>query len=522
MNLSSDLISQFVKATKDDKKVSNEATVFGTIVYDGKPYVKLDGSDLLTPVTTTTDVVDEERVTVMIKDHSAIITGNMSSPSARTDDLKETAAEIAEFGTMMAYTVSTENLSAINAAIENLKVIAADITDLESVHADIENLQAKFASLDKVTAKDVEIITADIESLRATFGNFTDVSTEDLEAVNAEIDNLKAYTANFTYVSADNLNAIKADVKRLDVEKLNAEQADLKYVNIDFANIDKAWMDEFYAKSGLIENVTMGDGTVTGYLVGVTIKADTIEGNTIVADKLVVQGEDGLYYKLNTDGVTTKAEQTEYNSLNGSILTAKSVTAEKISVNDLVAFGATIGGFNITDSSLYSGVKDSVINSARGVYLDNDGQFYLGDSDNYLKFYKVVNENGEPILDEDGNPTYKLEISADSISFGSDSRSSAADLKALTEHVKIGTIVDEETGDEKPCVELSEGDSDFKQVITNTKTMFMDGADVKTEIDAEGVSTESVAVRQEFRHAGFVWAKRTNGNYGLSWKGVTS
>ena len=65
---------------------------------------------------------------------------------------------------------------------------------------------------------------------------------------------------------------------------------------------------------------------------------------------MVVKGSDGLYYKLNTDGSTVESEQTEYNSLNGSVITAKSITATKISVDDLVAFGATIGGFNITKS----------------------------------------------------------------------------------------------------------------------------------------------------------------------------
>lgn len=55
-----------------------------------------------------------------------------------------------------------------------------------------------------------------------------------------------------------------------------------------------------------------------------------------------MKGNDGLYYKLNTDGNTVSSEQTAYNSINGSIITAKSIAAEKIAVNDLVAFGATI------------------------------------------------------------------------------------------------------------------------------------------------------------------------------------
>ena len=189
----------------------------------------------------------------------------------------------------------------------------------------------------------------------------------------------------------------------METNKLSAASADLKYANIDFSNIGQAAIEEFYAKSGIIKNLTIEGGTITGELVGVTIKGDLIEGGTVVADKLVVKGENGLYYKLNTDGVTTEAQQTEYNSLNGSVITAKSITATKISVTDLVAFDATIGGFKITENSIYSGAKESASNTTRGIYLDNDGQAVFGDASNYLKYYK------------DTDNTYKLAISASSI-----------------------------------------------------------------------------------------------------------
>ena len=70
---------------------------------------------------------------------------------------------------------------------------------------------------------------------------------------------------------------------------------------------------------------------------------------------------------------------------------------------------------------------------------------------------------------------------------------------------------------------MAEGDSDFRQVITNTKTQFMDGDVAKTTIDTDGVKTDNMTVNGEFRQGGFIWASRPNGNYGLSWvKGVTS
>ena len=181
----------------------------------------------------------------------------------------------------------------------------------------------------------------------------------------------------------------------------------------------------------MISDLIVGEGTITGKLVGVTIIGDLIEGGTVKADKLVVLGEDGLYYKLNTNGVTTSAEQTEYNSLNGSIITAKSITADKVAVTDLVAFGATIGGFHITDDSIYSGVKETVDNTTRGVYLDNDGQIAFGDANNFIRYYK----------DQNGN--YKLEISADSLSIGSSGSSVSDELDEIRND--LDTVRDEVT-----------------------------------------------------------------------------
>lgn len=430
MGLSSELISQFVKITKDNKKTSNETTVYGTVVYDGKPYVKLDGSDLLTPISTTADVTDGERVTVMIKNHTATVTGNMSSPAARTDDVKDIANEISEFEIVMAYKVTTEDLEAVNATIESLRGKAANFENLEAFNAEIENLEAKFANLEYVNAEDVEAITANIESLQATFGDFTDISTEELEALNAEITTLKGYTADFTYVSADVLDAIKASIKTLEAEKLSAKDADLKYANIDFANIGEAAIEKFFAKSGLIEDIVVGDGTITGHLVGVTISGDLIEGNTIKAEKLVVKGEDGLYYKLNIEGGVTSSEEVTdeqlQNGLHGSVIIAKSITAEQISVKDLVALGATIGGFNITDKAIYSGAKASADNTTKGVYMDSDGQFSLGDSNNFLKFYKAA----------DGS--YKLAISADSLIFSTTGKNVEDVVNDTVSNIAVG------------------------------------------------------------------------------------
>ena len=416
MALSNEIVSQFAKLTNGNKETEKEDILYGTVVIsDGKKYVRLDGSNMDTPISSTTNIKANDRVMVMIKDHAAIVTGNITSPSAdqesvddlnnKTDDISN---QVTKFGIIVSYKISTEDITSLNATFEAMKAISGKFSELDAVTAEIETLQAKIASVEYLDANDISAINAEIENIRANFGSFTGVTTEDLNAFNAEITNLTARVGNFTYVSTEVLNAMKATIRDLDTKKLSAEQADLKYANIDFSNIGEAAIEKVFADSGIIKDLVVSGGKITGELVGVTIKGDLIEGNTIKADKLVVKGSDGIYYKLNFEGGTfSEGEEVPTDGLHGSVIVADSITAEKISVDDLVAFGATIGGFHITNNSLYSGVKDTVNNTTRGIYLDNGGQIAFGDSNSYIKYY------------QDQNGDYKLEISAGSILIGS-------------------------------------------------------------------------------------------------------
>lgn len=324
MVLSEDLLSMFAKATKDEKPKDRESTVYGKVVeYDGNKYVKLDGSELLTPVDSTTAMEDGERVTVLIKNHTATVTGNITSPAARKVTVDKLTDEVNKFGTILA-------------------------------------------------------------------------------------------------------------------DKLDAETADFRYAKIDFANINMAAVQKLFSDSGIIKDLVVSEGRITGELVGVTIKGDLIEAGSLKADRLVVLGEDGLYYKLNVNalGETTASSDPKYqNGLDGSTIIAKSITATKVAVDDLVAFGATIGGFHIGDHSLYSGVKDGINNTTAGIYLGDDGQLYIGDADNRLRFYKSA---------EDGK--WKLEVSASSITFGSSQKNLETAIDELRDETTTFLYIESSRG----------------------------------------------------------------------------
>ena len=90
MVLSEELVANFVKSTNDKKTTSSEATVYGTVKIEGdKKYVQIDGSSIKTPVNTTSDISDDDRVIVLIKNHEATIIGNVSSPSAKNASVND-------------------------------------------------------------------------------------------------------------------------------------------------------------------------------------------------------------------------------------------------------------------------------------------------------------------------------------------------------------------------------------------------------------------------------------------------
>lgn len=520
MALSAELISQLAKLISDDKNVKNESTSYGTIVIkDGKKYVRLDGAseDILTPVYATTDVIAGERVSVMIKNHTATVNGNSSAPAARNKDVQqiasdvetvlEAAEKITEVEILIASKADVKDLTAESARIDVLQTDNLRIhTALDANAADIKDLEADNVEINnKLTANEADIESLNTTKLDVSVATATYATIKNLEVTNTNVNNLSVNYAVFANATADKFESVEASIAELDADKLSSDEAMITYANIDFSNIGQAAMEYFYANSGLIENVVVSNGTITGVLAGVTIRGDLIEANTLVADKLVIQGEDGLYYKLNTNGATISTEQTEYNSLNGQVILAKSITAEKVDVNDLVAFDATIGGFNITENAIFSEVKDSEDNVTRGIYMDTDGQVNFGDANNFIKYYRT----------EDGS--YKLAISADSIMYTLDGKQrSISDLGVIGEYVRISTYEGE------PSIELGESDSEFKLRITNTRMIFTEGSKVLAYFNNQSLHITKAVIEEELQQGGFVWKVRSNGNMGLMWKGVIS
>lgn len=458
MALSHEVVSQFAKLVDNKPKKDEGVTVKGTYKIIGNiEYVQLDGSDVLTPVESTVEAKTGERVQVLIKDHFATVTGNISSPAARSKDVKDLADTVDEQGNtiqQMDNTIIQQGNSIIqmNTSInqhettinqhdtkinqQGDQIVSINNTIISQGNSIEANHNAIIAQGNEIDVMNDTITSHgnSITSMNNTIqqhGNKIDQNSNTISqqgnTINqqgnkiTEIDNTVKTQGNTIVAQGNTIDAheTKLTTHNSQITILNSgfvikdgkltglskavlddlETNTLKtgYAKIDFSNIGVAAIEKLFTDSGIIKDLIVNEGHITGELVGVTIKGDLIEAGTVVADKLVVKGSDGLYYKLNTNGETIESEQTTENSLNGSIITAKSITASKIQVTDLVAFGATIGGFDISDNSIHSHLKNGVDSPDDGLFLGADGQLALGNDRNHIKYYK--DENDKYILD---------------------------------------------------------------------------------------------------------------------------
>ena len=455
MSLSKNLINQFVKVVNYEKKESKESTVNGTYkLIDGVKYVQIDGSDIWTPVNSMVQADDGDRVKVSIKDHNATITGNITNPSAGSSSVQDLKDTVDEHG---------NTIKQINNSIEQQ---GNSIIQIDNSIKQVENTILQYDNTINQQNNKIQQFENTINQQNNTIeqiGNNITQMGDDIESINNTViaqgntitqhdnlieqqGNIISQQGNIIIQQGTTLETFNSQIKIINsgfkiedgvltglsdiiVEKLKTDSLDATYANIDFTNINYAAVKKIFTESGIIKDLVVEEGNITGELVGVTIKGDLIEANTLRADALVVKGENGLYYKLNVDalGETTASSDEKYqNGLDGSVIVANSITAEKISVSDLVAFDATIGGFNITENSIYSGVKDSVNNTTRGIYFNNNGEFAVGDARNFMKYFYDGTDR-----------VYKLQISAGSIIMGGSSETIEETIAKTIKEVQI-------------------------------------------------------------------------------------
>lgn len=518
MSLPNKVIADFceVVVTEDAKPAGS--TSYGYVkVVDNATYVQLDGSEQLTPVNTSVGIKDGDRVIVSIKNHEAVVTGNVTDISTSTSTVTTVAGRVADIeynyvktDTLEANYISAKQIAATYATIDTLNASEVNAGKLYATQATVETLTSDVGTFKDLTTKNFEATNASISKLETEKvsadtleANYAKISQ--LEVVTESVGKLEANKANVTDLNATNasieaLDAKKADISTLESDYIKTETVEANYAKIDFANIGEAAIEKLFSDSGMIKDLVLQDGQVTGVLQGVTILGDSIEAGTLKADRLIIKDStDGLYYQLNVNGSNgVTAEQTDLNSLNGTYIQAKSIAADKIAVTDLSAFNATIGGFTIDSDAIRTNGLSSATALGQGIFLGDDGQFYVGSgSDAYLRLY----------LEDD---TWKFELVVGGVSF------SALDDRIEKTEASISSTIDS-------VHDLSETTSESfanvnDQIAANKSAQEATNAELSAAVDSKvSVSAFDDRIENLFSVDGTVVTKVTNDSGGVTY-----
>ena len=203
MVLSEELVANFVKSTNDKKTTSSEATVYGTVKIEGdKKYVQIDGSSIKTPVNTTSDISDDDRVIVLIKNHEATIIGNVSSPSAKNASVSDQYNSLQQ----QIDALSPESISELTQTVNNNKNNITRLqesynqanTALGVINGTVSSINDKISSIEQsigTAETNIFNLQTDVTNLKTDVTNLkTDVTNLQTDVTNLQtnVTNLQA------------------------------------------------------------------------------------------------------------------------------------------------------------------------------------------------------------------------------------------------------------------------------------------------------------------------------------------
>ena len=373
--ISPSVLSKVVKTITPKNERVEESQFRGTIVFSGgEHYIQLDGApnDSLTPIANIEEgasdsgFVHGDRVLVLIKNHQAIVTKNLTTglqaqaakdasafTTAITDEgitAQRIIANDTFTNTLRANDITADEIVAGMATIDSLDTTYAHITNgvidnAKIGHADVNGLNANYAHITSGVIDNAKIDQADVNNLSANYAHVTNGVIDTATIDQAKVNNLSANYAHTTNGIIDNAKIGHADVNGLnanyahvtngvidnakighaDVNGLNANYAhvtngvidnaeigyaDVNGLNANYAEIDLANVNNAWIQNGVVKDAAISDAQIIG------VSANKLTAGTIDASNITVTN-------LNADNITA-------GTLNGQRIGQGSLSLDKL------------------------------------------------------------------------------------------------------------------------------------------------------------------------------------------------
>ncbi len=324
MELEKTILSEFAKVVHDQKDTSNvnNKYVRGTAKnIDGKKYVQIDGSTLLTPISETVDIDDGDRVLVSIENHIAMILGNFSfPPSARREQValekSEEANESANIAKEKAKEATQKAEEAVDTAFiasENAKnaINNANIA-LNASNEVKENLndavqKATQASKD---AKDAKEAASEAESYIANAKDEINKITEEIGNVQGNINQVLDDVRN----QGEEIEVIKEEYStKVEAENIKAELSTEIITKI--GELQTNITETYYSKTDIVEMQGELQSQITQNANGIKTqskKIEKLESDTEEAQKQIDEAlEKSSMAEVNADRALDAAKKAQ-------------------------------------------------------------------------------------------------------------------------------------------------------------------------------------------------------------------
>lgn len=244
--------------------------------------------------------------------------------------LRELAVQYAHINTAAVEQLSANSITALKAYIHEL--VAGSITT-DQLYADLAAIA--LAQITTANIENANIDWAQIGTLSADIATIAKAHLGDADINWANIANLTAAVAEIAQVEIG-----EAVIDGAQITDGTITNAKIENGAIDTAKIALGAITTALIATGAVGTAQIADGSITDAKI-VSLNADVINAGTLSVDRLLLKGPDGLFVAINAtdEGLTSEQlSQEEYQSaISGSVLVARSVTADKIAAKSITA-----------------------------------------------------------------------------------------------------------------------------------------------------------------------------------------
>ena len=373
MGLSSELASQFAKVTNDSSRNTNGTKLYGTITMLGEvPHVKLDGTEELTPISRTVEVAEGDRVEVMITNHSATVTGNLTDPSigiVRAGNLESKITQTAE---QIQLQVSDLKKNLDSKITQTATEIRSEVSDLDGRFS--ENITTVENGIRNDMATSLASMSDTLTGLSNDLSGLEESTNSSISTINASIEtltfNVSDLDSKITQTAAEIRSEVSAEVTDLNATIVNTETGIRDTINVEVANLDSKITQ---TATSIQSEVSAKFETVDGEIEKFSKFKQTVEGFSFMGNggTVKINGGDinltGAISFSDLSDATTK--QQEINAISSTASSALS-TANSAASTASSALSAANSAANAASSA--QSVAKSIANGSylKGTFIN--------------------------------------------------------------------------------------------------------------------------------------------------------